>query len=664
MLEYITGVNGFAVKYKGRTIITHSMTDPCICSGSGTASIETSHGVYKLKKDTITCKEYCSDFTIYNTADEAIDIIFGSLVTLHCRVIDGRLHITFSGYDETRNRFWISLAAMPGEHVYGCGERFGKLDLRGHDVPIWVTEPGIGRGRDYVGMLAELHSRVGGAWHNTYFPMPTFVSSENWYFHAEADSYARFNFKKKDRFVLYFWQVPKTLVIGVSDSAVDTIGELSAYLGRQPLLPEWVYDGVWLAAQGGTGAVREKVRKARDAGVELSAIWSQDWQGIRKTPYGTQLMWNWEYDNELYNGLPGFIDELHEAGIKFLGYNNCFLAMDSEQYKEGSLKEYFVKDGDGKDYEIYTSTFPVAMVDLTNPEAWQWYKQIIKKNMIGIGMDGWMADFGEYLPVDSIIYNGDPMLYHNPYPAEWAKLNREAVEEEGKTGEVVFFSRSGFTRSPRYSPLFWAGDQLVTFHQNHGLQSVIQAGISMGICSCGFYHFDIGGFFSILWIKRNRDLWMRSAEMAAFTQVMRSHEGINPEVNCQFDSSSEILSHLARMTKVYTHLKEYHKYCAREYTEKGLPPMRHPYIHYENDKTLHDLKYQYMYGPDLMVAPVIKKRQKKRKLYLPEDRWIHAWSGREYGSGRHRVNAPMGEPPVFYRKNSSFAELFAALKDM
>ena len=664
MLDYKVNKKGFVVYCKGRKIISHTIKDPCIYIGRGTSRITTSHGVYKLKKDTVQHKECSGDFSISSTSKEAIDIILGSLVTMHFRVIDGRLHITFSGYDKEYNRFWIRLEATPGEHVYGCGERFGKLDLRGHEIPVWVTEPGIGRGRDYVGMLAELHSKVGGAWHNTYFPMPTFVSSGNWYLHAEADSYAKFNFKKKDRFVLYFWQVPQDLVIGVSESAAETIGDLSAFLGRQPSLPDWAYKGMWLAAQGGTSAVRDKIKKARDAGVKLSAIWSQDWQGIRKTPYGTQLMWNWEYDRELYKGLPEFISELHEEGIRFLGYNNCFLAMDSEQYKAGALKGYFVQDGDGKDYEIYTSTFPVAMVDLTNPDAWQWYKQIIKKNMIGIGLDGWMADFGEYLPVDSVIHNGDPLLFHNPYPAEWAKLNREAVEEEGKTGEIVFFSRSGFTRSPRYSPLFWAGDQLVTFHKNHGLQSVIQAGISMGMCSCGFYHFDIGGFFSILWIKRNRDLWMRSAEMAAFTQVMRSHEGINPEVNFQFDSSPEILSHLARMTKVYTHLKEYHLYCAREYRDKGLPPMRHPYIHYENDKTLHALKYQYMYGPDLMVAPVIKKGQGKRKLYLPQDRWIHAWSGMEYGPGWHRVRAPMGQPPVFYREKSSFAELFAALKNI
>ena len=65
------------------------------------------------------------------------------------------------------------------------------------------------------------------------------------------------------------------------------------------------------------------------------------------------------------------------------------------------------------------------MVYLTNPEAYEWIKSVIKKNMIDFGLDGWMADFGEYLPTDCVLFSGeDAEKVHNSWPARWAKVNR------------------------------------------------------------------------------------------------------------------------------------------------------------------------------------------------------------------------------------------------
>ncbi len=661
MIRYDQDPSGFTIFFRERAVISHTRKRPCVMFGRGEETITAKHGVYRLKKDRITEKAKATDFAIRQDGG-TLAVEFPGLATMNCREESGRILVTFENYSDDCNRFWFRVEAGRDEHVYGCGERFGKLDLRGQDIPIWVTEPGVGRGRDYVGILAELHSGRGGAWHNTYFPMPTFVASGNWYVHTDATSYSRFDFRKKDHFTLYFWQVPDTIFIGVHDTAPEAVQGLSDLLGRQPELPDWAYDGMWLACQGGTERVRSKVDEALGAGIKLAAIWSQDWEGIRKTPFGTQLFFSWEYDPELFPGLPDFIQELKGKGVRFLGYNNCFIDFESPFFKEGEEKGYFVKDPEGKVYELYTSTYPVAMVDLTNPEGCIWFKKMIKKNMIDIGMGGWMADYGEYLPFDAQLHDGEAMLYHNTYPADWARLNKEAIEEAGRLGEVLFFSRSGFTGSSTNSLMFWGGDQLVTFHKNNGLETVIPAGISMGMCGCGYYHFDIGCFLSIAWVKRSAEIWMRSAEMAAFTQTMRSHEGINPEVNQQFNSSPEILAHLKKMTTVYTRLKDYHRHLGMEYREQGLPPMRHPYIHYEGDPVLHRLPYQYLYGRDLMVAPVVKKGRKRWRVYLPDDRWVHLWTGSEYGQGWHTVPAPVGEPPLFYREESEFAPLFSELR--
>ena len=85
-----------------------------------------------------------------------------------------------------------------------------------------------------------------------------------------------------------------------------------------------------------------------------------------------------------------------------------------------------------------------------------------------------MADFGEALPFDAVLHDGTSAAsFHNRYPVEWARLNREVVEEAGLLGEVVFFCRAGFTRSPRYATLFWLGDQLTAWSRADGIRSAV-----------------------------------------------------------------------------------------------------------------------------------------------------------------------------------------------
>lgn len=145
---------------------------------------------------------------------------------------------------------------------------------------------------------------------------------------------------------------------------------------------------------------------------------------------------------------------------------------------------------------------------------------------------------------------------------------------------------------------------------------------------------------------------------------MRTHEGNRPGDCWQFDSDEETLLHFARMVNIYIHLKPYIKAIVKENAEKGIPCMRMPYIHYENDKTLLNLKYQYLLGRDLMVAPVCEEGKTTWEVYLPDDTWVHVWSGKEFGQGTHEVNAPIGQIPVFYRKDSEYADLFAQIKNL
>lgn len=264
--------------------------------------------------------------------------------------------------------------------------------------------------------------------------------------------------------------------------------------------------------------------------------------------------------------------------------------------------------------------------------------------------------------MDALLYSGEAAeLYHNRYPAEWARINREAIAEAGHENDVTFFSRAGFSGSSKYAPLIWAGDQLVNWSLDDGLASVIPAAISMGLSGIGQFHSDIGGYTTVAWIKRSKELFMRWAELSAFSAVMRTHEGNRPDANWQFDSDEETLAHFARMSKVHVKLKPYLRAMLAEYQEKGLPLLRHLWIHYPQDSNVLPLKYQYLCGRDLLVAPVYRRGHKYVRLYLPEDQWVHLWSGKTTCSGWQKVETPFGEPAVFYRAESSWRGTFAEI---
>ena len=119
-----------------------------------------------------------------------------------------------------------------------------------------------------------------------------------------------------------------------------------------------------------------------------------------------------------------------------------------------------------------------------------------------------MCDFGESLPLDAKLWGGaNPHTYHSLYPEVWAQLNRDAVREFGDRrgnnvsgcgqGDIVYFMRSGNSMSPGSTPLFWLGDQTVTWDSHDGLGTVIIAMLTEGLSGYSLTHSDIGGYTAI-----------------------------------------------------------------------------------------------------------------------------------------------------------------------
>ena len=658
-------VNEWTLEHDGAMLLRSGTEFPFLFAGTGEESVDMFRGNFKIE-DYVTQRRALSATGIECTADGAV-VEYGDCLSLVIRIEGDCATLSFTQKDPAVNRLWLRVPAEQDECCWGCGEQMSYFNLRGRHFPLWTSEPGVGRDKStYVTWRSDVENGgAGGDYWNTNYPQPTFVSSRHYYLHADTTAYADFDFRHPEFHELQFWEIPASIRIEAAESYPELLEKESAFLGRQPELPEWIYNGLILGLQGGTERVRELTEKTLAHGIPVAAVWCQDWCGKRVTSFGKRLQWDWHYHPEMYPGLPDDIEKLHARGIRFMGYVNPYLVEGGELFREGLEKDVFARRSDGSIYLVDFGEFNCGVIDLTDPKAFDWFKnRVIRECSLDIGIDGWMADFGEYLPTDDIVLHSgkSPMLEHNQWPALWAKCNYEAVRDAGKLGEAVYFMRAGFTGSQKYCTLLWAGDQSVDFSRHDGLCTTICAALSSGMSGCGLNHSDIGGYTSLFDNTRTKEVFLRWAEMAAFTPVMRTHEGNRPDTNFQYYDDDECMDRLSRLTKLHVALRPLLKDLVKENAEEGLPVMRPLFLHNEADPRCLTEQFEYLLGPDVLVAPVWQAGQSEREVYLPEGSWVHLWTGKTYGKGEHTVPAPLGDTPVFYRADSCRAELMEGLR--
>ncbi|WP_392558887.1 alpha-glucosidase [Orbus mooreae] len=663
--------NGFEITKNGQPLLVHTNNEPAVFVGIGQEKMEIYRGNFDIEdyvEERIPLRFAKVNNNTIELSSEQNGPVQIEIKITHTNDSDCKLSI--HSKNSKLNRFWIRLAATKNEQTWGCGEQMSYLNMRGRHFPLWTSEPGVGRDKTTeITFLSDKHNKAGGDYYHTNYPQPTYISSRHYACHINTTAYADFDFRNDNFHELQVWEIPESIELYNAPTYLDIVEKLSLRFGRQPKLPEWVYNGIILGLKGGGENTFSRMDNALKKGVPVSAVWSEDWVGLRVTSFGKRLFWDWKWSEKRYPNLDKKIKELKDNNIRFMSYLNPYLCNDGELFPIAKEKGYFALDKDGNVALVDFGEFYCGVVDFTNPKACEWYKDvIIKQNCLDLGISGWMADFGEYLPTDNIyLSNGvDAKLMHNAWPTLWAKVNAEAIAEAGKTDDVTFFMRAGYTGVQKYCPLLWAGDQSVDFSRHDGLNTVICAALSSGLMGNAYHHSDIGGYTSLFNNRRTKELFERWTDMAAFTPVMRTHECNRPDENFQFDQDPGTIAHLAKMTNIYRHLVPYVKTLVDEASSKGYPLQRPLFVHFENDINTYDIQDQYMYGKDLLVAPVHKQGVTEWRVYLPAgETWISVWDKQEVQGGQFvTVPAPIGKPPVFYRKASKWADLFAGIADV
>lgn len=558
--------------------------------------------------------------------------------------------------------------------VHGFGEQFTDFDLDGRVLPLLAREQGVGRGLQPLTLLADLtNNAAGGTEAMTYAAWPSFVTAELRGVRVAPSSPGAHAFAVADLTTptsvgIELWQPMMTLELTTGATPADLVVAQHASQDRAPLAA-WTQTGMLVGAQGGSDAVRERVAALRGAGTEIAGVWLQDWVGQRTTSFGERLWWTWQLDRSRYPDWEALVDELGDDGIRVTTYVNPFVTDAGPKgddgirnlYAEAHDAGHLVRDASGEPYALDQGEFDAYLVDLTSAAARDWFAAVIADDVLGIGVDGFMADFAEGLPFDAVLHEGDAAELHNAWPALWMETVADACERASKPECVTWFRAGSLGASPA---LAWTGDQLVHLGREDGLESALLGTLSAGVSGWPVVHSDLGGYTSVDVrvhdYRRSPELLQRWAEYAAFGPVMRTHETNRPAVNLQPDEDPAVASHLGAMTRVFAALAEYRGEVIEEAVSTGLPVIRHGWLVVPGTAAA-TVDSQFFLGGDVLVAPVLDEGATSVPVTLPPGRWRHLFTGEVVdGERTMTVDAPIGQPAAFVADDSEWADRLVA----
>jgi alpha-glucosidase len=536
------------------------------------------------------------------------------------------------------------------DHFAGFGAQTWDTDHRGQTVPTWVQEEGIGKLE--TDTYDDLLWYMAGRRHSSHLPIPQFLARRGYILTTQTDAQALFALcSESDDAARVEVDIPLAVHLFDGPSPAQAIERATAFFGR-PRLPPRMAFAPWLDAVKGTAAVLAQAKAARDAQIPASVMWTEDWRGGSTSMMGTyDLKEEWEVDPSLYPDLQSMSDQLHASGYALFVYFNPFVFKDSKAWSETAPNGFLIQNANGEPYTFQGATLldPTSMLDVTNPGARAWALGKMKA-ALALGADGWMADFGEWLPTDAKLHGGSGMQWHNRYPVLWQELSREALDAAGDASPRMFFARSGWFGTPQLADAIWAGDQRTTFDRDDGMPVLIPIGIGLGVVGISTYGHDIAGYNSLTNAAASKELFFRWTALGAWSPVMRTHHGNQPDKNWRWDKDAQTTAHFRRYAKLHMSLVPMWEGLARVASQTGMPIWRGMALQFPEDEAVWAIDDQVMVGSGILVAPVQRAGDTSRSVYLPKGLW-YSWEGEDAVAGpvQASVVATLEELPVYAR---------------
>ena len=549
------------------------------------------------------------------------------------------------GYVKNNNHIASYKTLKSDEQFFGLGEKSGTLNRRGKSYKMWNSDQpcyGINEDPLYKSIPFFMSTNHYGIFFdNTYKTEFKFGSESNDYYSFEASS---------GEMIYYFMY---------GNDYKQIIQNYIALTGKPIMPPKWALG--FSQCRGNYKAetqAKEIAAEFRKRKIPCDIIYQDiGWvEGLQD--------FDWKKNN--YENPKQMLKELGDQGFKMIVSQDPVISQaNKKQWDEANSKGYFAIDArTGKSYDMpWPWGGNCGVVDFTKPEVADWWGNYQQKPL-NDGVRGFWTDMGEPAwsnedatdRLNMKHYLGMHDEIHNVYGFTWDKVVTEQFYKHNPNKRVFQMTRAAYAGLQRYT-FGWSGD---SGNGNNVLEgwnqfaNQIPVGLSAGMGIIPFWTSDISGYCGdIKDYDAMSELYVRWMQFGVFNPLSRAHhEGGNAVEPWVFGTGAENITRTAieLKYKLFPYIYTY----AREAHDTGMPLMRALFLEYPNDSETFDLNGQFLFGRELLVAPVIEKGAVTKKVYLPEGEWINYNDGKTVYKGKQwlTVDAPLDAIPLFVKKGA------------
>lgn len=549
------------------------------------------------------------------------------------------------GLEKQQDKIISYKQLRPDEQFIGLGEKAGPLNRRGRTYTMWNSDrPCYAKDDDplYKSIPFFLSSyQYGIFFDNTYKSVFRFGS--------ESDQY--YSFEAPGGEMIYYFLYGKDY---------KQVIEQYIKLTGQPILPpKWAFG--FSQSRGlltNENLTREIAAGYRSRNIPCDIIY-QDIGWV-------DALQSFDWDKQKYQNPAAMLKDLDDKGFKVIVSQDPVVSQaNTWQWKEADSLGYFALDKrTGKSYDMpWPWGGNCGVVDFTKPAAADWWGKLQQKPL-SVGVKGFWTDMGEPAWSNEDAPDRLNMKHHlgmhdeihNVYGFTWDKVVKEQFDKHNPGQRIFQMTRAAYAGLQRYT-FGWSGDSGNGSDVLDGwsnLANQIPLALSAGMGGIPFWATDISGYCGdITDYAAMSELYVRWLQFGVFNPLSRAHhEGNNAVEPWLFGTEAEQISRKSIELKyqLFPYIYSY----AREAHEKGLPIMRAMLLEYPRDATGFGLDEQFMFGKELLVAPVVKKGSRTKRIYLPEGQWIDFNApGKQYEGGQWiDYEAPLTTIPILIKKGS------------